>query len=346
MALPEHHVLFDPTAEPWAAFAASCTQANIFHHPAWTNLLADCYGFRPFVVAVLDSEGTVRAGLPMMETGSRLLGRRWTSLPFTDHCAPLYDDSDSLDRLARSLVAVSSDRRTPEIQLRCELPPLPDFQPYSRHVLHTAELEPNSDAVLRRIQTMHRRNVRIAERNGLRVAQGTQRSDVDAFYRLHVETRRRQGVPVQPRRFFDLLRRNLLEAGFGFVLSVYDDERCLASAIFLHWHGTLTYKFGASATGGLHLRPNDLLFWTAMRWGCENGYALLDLGRTDLENVGLRAFKGGWGAQERPLVYTSVSSAPPRSITDSLMPLVKPVIRHSPQFVCRAMGELFYRYVG
>jgi len=340
------HVFLDPSAEPWADFAASHPHANIFHHPAWTALLSDCYGFRPFVVAVRDSNDIVCAGLPMMETGSRLARRRWKSLPFTDHCAPLHDSSEAGKRLARSLAGLSMDQRTPDIELRCEFPGEPSFWSHSDHVLHTVPLCPDSEAVFRNFVPMHRRNIKVAEKKGVRIVRGTERRDLDVFYRLHLETRRRQGMPVQPRRFFDLLGSDVIEKGLGFVLLAYKDDECLAAAVFLHWQHTLTYKYGASSLDGLSLRPNNLLFWSAIRWGCENGYTTFDMGRTDLANTGLRAFKSGWGAQEAPLAYSSLSPDRPRSMTGHMMPIAQAVVRNSPLWVCRASGELLYKHFG
>jgi len=340
------HVFLNPTDEPWMTFAASRRQANIFHHPAWTRLLAECYGFRPFVIAVCDSGDQVRAGLPMMETGGRLTSRHWKSLPFTDHCAPLHDSAESEKRLQDALVGLSVDSDSPEMELRCELPHDAAIQSYSHHVLHTIELHPDSQAVFDRFTPMHRRNIRVAEKKGVRIEWGDRPEDLDAFYRLHLETRRRQGMPIQPRRFFELLGSCLIEQGLGFVLSAHREDQCLAAAVFLNWQGTLTYKYGASSTDGLSLRPNNLLFWTAIQWGCDNGYTVFDMGRTDLANTGLRAFKSGWGAQETPLVYSASSSAAEHSVTDKVLPVVQAVLRNSPPWVCQATGELLYKHFG
>ncbi|PKQ15527.1 MAG: hypothetical protein CVT67_08905 [Actinobacteria bacterium HGW-Actinobacteria-7] len=345
MIKPWEQVFLDPAGEPWVEFVSARSTANIFHHSAWTNLIAECYDYRPFVVAVQDGDGAVRAGIPMMETGSRLRGRHWTSLPFTDHCAPLHDSAVSSGRLTDSLVVLSDDSNTPPMGLRCNLPPRAAIQTYSHHVLHTVQLAQDSDGVFRRFQPMHRRNVRTSEKKGVRIEWGRGHEDLDAFYRLHLETRRRQGVPIQPRRFFDLLGSNLIDKGLGFVLLAYKDEQCLAAAVFLHWQRTLTYKFGASAADGLSLRPNNLLFWTAIRWGCENGYDVFDMGRTDLANTGLRAFKSGWGADEVPLTYSHLPPRTEGSAVGHLMPAVNAVISHSPLWVCRATGELLYKYV-
>jgi lipid II:glycine glycyltransferase (peptidoglycan interpeptide bridge formation enzyme) len=188
--------------------------------------------------------------------------------------------------------------------------------------------------------------IKVAEKRGVRVEWGDRRIHMQAFYRLHLQTRRRQGIPIQPWRFFDILTSDLIENGLGFILLAYKDDECLAAAVFLHWQHTLTYKYGASLGDGLNLRPNNLLFWTAILWGCENGFTLFDMGRTDLANTGLRAFKSGWGAAENPLAYSTPSVELSPSMAGKLIPIVQAVIRHSPLCVCRAMGEVFYKHFG
>jgi len=47
-----------PIPDPlWLDFLSKQENANIFHHPAWAGLLAECYGYRPFVLLSLDEGG-------------------------------------------------------------------------------------------------------------------------------------------------------------------------------------------------------------------------------------------------------------------------------------------------
>jgi CelD/BcsL family acetyltransferase involved in cellulose biosynthesis len=104
----------------------------------------------------------------------------------------------------------------------------------------------------------------------------------------------------------------------------------------------MTYKYGASVHGALALRPNNLLFMDAIRWGCENRQRVLDFGRTDLGNHGLLAFKRSWGAVETPLRYTYFGSDPPGRDGFARRALGG-VIRRSPPIVGRLVGEALYR---
>lgn len=336
--------IVNPWDSRWIALVQTVPEANFFHHPAWIENIADCYGFRPFILAMTIHDKYIRAGLPIIEVKNLLRGRRWTSLPFTDHCVPLYSDADSLTGLAEGLTELSQGLGSTKIELRCEMPSLSQFRTASHQVMHTLPLCPDSEAVARCFHGTHRRNIKVAQKRGVRIERGDKLEHLGIFYRLHLQTRRRQGMPAQPWKFFAGLGSRLIEKGLGHVLLAYKGETCLAAALYFHWNRTLTYKYGASAGHGLSLRPNNLLFWESIRWGCENGYSLLDMGKTILSNTGLRKWKSGWGAEETPLYYSYSAPEPPRVRRGAIMPLMAAAIRHSPRFVHRAVGNLFYRY--
>lgn len=335
-----HLSLDDPR---WLDLVQTCSTASPFHHPAWAKLLAECYGYRPFALATADQSGALVGGVPVVEVKRPFGGRRWVSLPFTDTCPILTRDCqvpDLVPALADEVRAQGVDL----LELREHLPELPALQAGATSVTHGLALGPDPDAVARNIGKMHRRNIRKAERAGVEIVRGQTSADVETFYRLHLLTRRRLGVPIQPRRYFNLLARNIVERDLGFVLTAQVDGEPAAAAVFLAWSGTLIYKYGASDQRFWEARPNNLLFWTAIRWGCENGYRVLDWGRTDLEDQGLREFKNGWGAIEEPLTYSVIAEAPQKPASGRLLTAMGAVIRRSPPWVCQAVGECFYRY--
>ena len=70
---------------------------------------------------------------------------------------------------------------------------------------------------------------------------------------------------------------------------------------------------------------------------------MLDFGRSALEDTGLRAFKGSWGTEERPIVYTTlVGSARHTRRAPSRAAAV--ILRRAPLWVCRGVGTALYRY--
>jgi CelD/BcsL family acetyltransferase involved in cellulose biosynthesis len=339
-------LLISLTDPAWMSFLMTKSDASIFHHPAWSQLLAETYGYKPFLPVVSSSAGMIEAGVPMMEVNSPLTGRRWVSLPFSDYCYPLYNDDQALGQLINHIIALSNKEKISKTELRSVCPDTLGLYTFSDHVLHLADLEQDSGKVFRRVHEMHRRNIKVAMASEVQIVRGETQDQLREFYNLHLRTRRSQGVPVQPWRFFENLKSLLLDQNLGFLLLAYKDQRCIAGAIFLHWQSKLTYKYGASSDNALKFRPNNLLMWTAMQWGCENGYTCFDLGRSSISNTGLRTFKTRWGAQETLLKYTRLSPIPDLGNNNRLLNLMEIVLQKSPSWVCRLSGELLYKHFG
>jgi len=324
----------------WAAFCRGHDQAGIFHSPAWSDLLAQTYGLSIQAIVRQDESGILTAGLPFAAVQLPLARLRLVALPFSDHCAPLSGGPGQVGELVDRLRELHPGAA---LELRWTYPTRPGLAQAARHVLHLLPLEGGVDAAAARIHPMHRRNLRTARQRGVRVVLDDTGAALADFYRLHWLTRRRQGVPVQPVKFFKNLVAGFFPAGEGFFLLACQEDTCLAAALFLRWNDVLTYKYGASDPAGLPLRPNDLIFWEAIRWGCAHGCRSLDRGRTDLDNHGLRDFKTRWGAEETALVYTYFPQAPDPA-ESRLRRAASRAIRQLPPWFCRALGETLYRY--
>jgi CelD/BcsL family acetyltransferase involved in cellulose biosynthesis len=331
----------------WRTFAASHPAALVFHRPAWAEMIVDCYGYRPFVLACLDADGRITGGLPVIEVRSLRRHLRWVALPFADLCPPLLSPDLSTETLTRALDDARRAAGVPALEVRAALAGPANAHLHSDAVIHTTRLERDPDALFARFhRSQVQRNVRRAEREqkiSIRRADNA-RDLTRSFYGLHVQTRRRQGMPVQPRRFFEALWTYLLEPGDGYLLLAYADGEPVAGAVFLAGTSTITYKYGASDAAFWRLRPNHLLFWHALRGACENGYRWFDFGRSDLPDRGLRAFKSGWAAEERPLLYTTLAERAPEDGSGRGLAAARALLRRSPGWACRVAGELFYRY--
>jgi CelD/BcsL family acetyltransferase involved in cellulose biosynthesis len=335
-------------ADPrWRDFVAGHPEAGPFHHPDWGRLVAECYGFEAFAFAMSDARGVIRAGLPVVEVRYLHGSPKWVSLPYTDYCPPLVSTRQEEEQLVSAIQCAARTAGVRRIEVRA---PIAGIPPNGRKALrHFLALDGGPAEVYAGFhRSQVKRSIARAKREGLTVRRAAGPHDlVDTFYRLHLRTRRRQGVPVQPRRFFRLLWDHAIGAGLGFVLIAETPARPIAAAVFLAWNGTVIYKFGASDASAWPLRPNHLLLWHAIQTACEKGCRRFDFGRTDMGQEGLRSFKLSWGAAEEALVYGTLGgSAGPASTTDGMAArMLSPVIRHGPLLLCRATGEILYRYI-
>ena len=114
--------IISPQDNRWMTFVRQSSSANIFHHPAWSQLLVDCYNYYPFVIAIFNGDGELHAGLPIMHINSRITGQRWVSLPFSDYCRPLYSNNQAYVQLTNQLVCMYENEMIPKIELRGEYP--------------------------------------------------------------------------------------------------------------------------------------------------------------------------------------------------------------------------------
>ena len=331
----------------WVEFLSSHPDATPFHDLSWCQVLKACYGYQPLLLAVFGADGHLAAGVPLMDIHSRLTGRRLVGLPFSDYCAPLATDDASLIELMDGVQGWRLAHANVPVEIRWPLPLQADIYAVKEVVRHVTPLENDADQTVRHFKKSVVRLIRQAENADIVIQRSDTWDAVQTYYGLHRETRRRLGAPTQPFRFFRLLWEQVLQQQRGFVLLAYHAGQPIAGALFLHANKMLVYKYGASLAEYWRLRPNNLLFWEAIRWGCENGDTVFDWGRTDLEEEGLRQFKRGWGGKETILRYSMLTSRAPEPSRGQFRSHYLPaLIQRSPTWVGQAIGEMLYAHFG
>jgi CelD/BcsL family acetyltransferase involved in cellulose biosynthesis len=339
--------LIDPFSDPgYAALVADGQGAEIFHDPLWLELLRDEYGYEIGACCVRRNE-KIEAAIPFAKIKSRLTGNRLVALPFSDYCPPILAADAELEALGLlgDTLAAHAREGGLDLTVHAALPSVPDGHVNERFVRHALTLPTDPEEAERAASKSFRQSVRRARREGLRVERREDAAGLDAFYRLHLQTRRRLGVPTQPKSFIDRFQR-IFDAGRGSVWLVFDGEEAVATGIFLTHGSSVTHKYGASAAAALPKCPNNLLMVEVIRDHIERGFANFDFGRCDLDNAGLRKFKRGMGAEELPLSYTYLTEPAPLGEPSLKEKLMSTSIRRGPTFVGRLAGQMLYRHVG
>ena len=130
------------------------------------------------------------------------------------------------------------------------------------------------------------------------------------------------------------------------LLSRFRESR-IAGAVYALFQGQIVYKFGASDRDAQPLRPNNLVMWEAIRWGCRNGSRTFHFGRTEPENSGLSQFKRSWGASEESISYYSFSFPAGAFVGGCDQPKTSyRFFKLMPLPMLRFAGNLLYRHVG
>jgi hypothetical protein len=339
--------VIDPLINPqWDRWVQSHKEASIFHTSRWAKVLAKTYGHTPFYLRFCEY-GETAALVPLMEVRSFLTGRRGVSIPFSDSCAPLLHHGDAADKVLEELSALARRRKWKYLEMRGPLGWQASRPPSVEFLGHALGLNGGPEALFAGIASSGRRAIRKAERSGVTTQIGTSHDAMVSFYELHVQTRKRHGVPPQPWSFFLNIREEILRNGAGFIVLGFKDSRPVAGAVFFHFAQKAVYKFGASIDDHPEIRANNLVMWEAIKYLSETGFQELDFGRTSCANEGLRRFKLGWGAQERRLSYFKLEPTAGQWMggADSATGFHNTFFRQLPLAVNRIAGTLIYPHL-
>lgn len=301
-------VVVDPLeVAGWDDMVMALPGSTVFHRSGWARVLHETYGHRPCYFCRFEG-GRLSSVLAVMEVSSRLTGRRGVGLPFTDICTALRDQRDAAGGSDVSTLyqhAMEHGHLRGWRYLECRgTQGWSGATPSIEFWGHVVELSTENEAMFQKLGSSVRRGVRKAEGSGVRVDFSRSARAMEVYYGLHCRTRKRHGVPPQPKKFFENIARYIFSREQGFVaIARSSGGRPVAGAICLYSGREAIYKFGASDDRFQHLRPNNLVVWEAMEELAALGCSNLHLGRTSLGNPGLRRFKLGFGAREGALRY-------------------------------------------
>jgi hypothetical protein len=299
------HVL-DPVHDPgWDAVVALHRDAGCFHTSAWAKVLHQTYKHHPFYLEF--SRGRRLAALiPLMEVRSPFTGRRGVCLPFSDACEPLIFDPEAVGLVRDRLVRFAQERRWKHLEIRGGKFFRLAARSATKFYGHTLDLRSGAQDLTTRFASPVRRAIRKAERNDVSAVVVCNRPAIGDFYRLHVQTRRRHGLPPQPASFFLNIYEHIIRPDLGFIVLAQHRSRPIAAAIFFRFGKNALYKYGASDERFQELRANNLVMWRGIQFLARNGAEKLYFGRTACENDGLRRFKLSWHTEEETIDYFRV----------------------------------------
>jgi Acetyltransferase (GNAT) domain len=323
--------IINPVHNPgWDLLIALHRDAGCFHTSGWAKVLHKTYNHQPFYLQF--SRGRRLAALvPLMEVRSALTGRRGVCLPFSDVCEPLIFDPEVADVVRDRLVRFARERRWKHLEIRGGK----SFQSVSgstpKFYGHTLDFRHRVEEMANRFDSAVRRAIRKAERSDVSVFVSRNRQAIGDFYRLHVQTRRRHGLPPQPASFFLNIYEHIIKPGLGFIVLARRGSRPIAAAVFFRFGKNAVYKYGASDKRFQEFRANNLVMWHGIQLLARTGVEKLHFGRTDCENDGLRRFKLSWGTQEETIDYFRVDPSGRQCL---------PPIRRNGGFHKRVFGRL------
>jgi len=337
--------------EEWDRYARSRAPATVYHLSPWTRIFGEALGYRSWLLMARDATGAMCGMLPIYLVPG-LFARRLVAVPFRDRGGPIFDTPAALAALLQRANQLARSCRASLVLKSLE--PFPEaaasaglfrHDHWVRSRMPLADL--TRDGLWGRIGAKNRNMVRQAQQHGLTASCTTsQPGAAERWYRLHLQTQHRLGVPPFPARFFALMLEALAPSASIELVEVRDSAGpCAATLLLLH-RDICIYGYSASSAEGRRLRANDLLLFEALALAAERKLAWFDFGSDSPSQQSLLFFKRKWGAEQQAIpVYASERIAGPDS-SDARYALARGLFRAMPAALSAWIGSRLVRRFG
>jgi hypothetical protein len=293
-------IVLEEPDEKWDWFVGQHS-GLLFHTSEWWKVLKQGYGC-PTRYLILEKDGEWSCALPGMIVGNRFFRVFYSLIPlggFIGDRSRIPEFLTLLEQWAKKQKIHRIQIVDPTIKERRDMPDFNCVESF-RHLLKLKDK--SADQILAGYDESVRRNLRKASKSGLYVEAIRQREEVEDFYRLYLESmRRNKALAKYPLQLFygiyDFLVRKQAE-----ILFAKSQGRAVAGMVLVHSQDTTHYFHGGSETRSLHLRPNDLLFHHAIESARETGKEFFDFFGSDKMLVSLIRFKDKWGTHREELL--------------------------------------------
>lgn len=308
----------------WNALVERSPEAWLWHRWEYIDAMATWPSREDRSLAVVDSDATVIAVLPLQLVSTRrskIVSYRILDSPggiATDPILSPQLQAEAQAILLDEISAVATRERIAETQFAIS-PVTPSHRPPHTPAANPllaigfedssssswiVALSDDKDAAWRGLEGRARTAIRKARRSGVTVRRATA-SDLSAYYSLHLATCYRRKLTPHPQSYFEAIF-DLIERGLARIWLAEVNGSTVAGANFGWYKQATWYWTGASNDQGLRSEANSLLHWTAISEMCDTGIDFYETGEAFLEPVGgdlyrLSTFKRSFGGELSPL---------------------------------------------
>jgi len=287
----------------WEEFLAKSAGANLYHTPAWRDVVAECFRHTP-VYLLSERANQVTGVLPLFLIRNPFLGCKLISMPYDiGSGGAIAADHESERALVAQAVVIARDYGAKFIELRPSRPQPVLAELGFRHsepvIISDMELGAGETAVWERVSKDHMKAIRKAKTRGVEVRVANTRRDFHDFYAVYLEVFRAFGTPPYGSRYFELLHDKLHPSAAVKLFTAHVDGRCVGGLQLFCWGKNLVSKFAACLPEAVPLRAYPALYAAAIEFGVTAKYETLSWGTSSRAQKGLIEFKEGWGATSR-----------------------------------------------
>lgn len=332
----------------WDRFVASHPNGSPYHLSCWMRTIHETYSFKPLLYVHKNGTGDISGVFPCFVIKSHLTGSRIVSLPFSDYCGPLFTDIRQQKEVLSEIIK-NYGQQVKYIEIRSPVSEDSGLVCHKYYKHHVLNLDADPSEIRRRLNKRTiQYSIRKAKKAGVEIREENTLRGMEEFCRLNMLTRKKHGVPSQPRRFFQNMYDYMMLTEHAFILLAIYDSKPVAASVFFRSNGTVHYKYNASDPRYLsRTTPNHLLTWHAIEKACLEGYRFFDFGRTSPDNAGLMRYKEMFGAKRVNLpyyYYPQIKGASSKEESSLLYRMLTGIWRSLPDPILEKIGPMIYKH--
>jgi FemAB-related protein (PEP-CTERM system-associated) len=303
MKMPvEIHRFSDGDEAAWNEYVRRSINAGQSHLAEWRRVVKSAYGHQSHYL-LAQAKGRTEGILPLIFIRSAIFGRTLVSMPFLDDGGIVADSDEAAEKLLSKALTLYEELGADSLDLRHrELTGL-DIPQNGDKVTFLLDLDPDSSRIWKGFNPKLRNQIRKAMKSDISVVRGGEDLLCD-FYEVFSVNMRDLGSPVHSADFFRAILKEFSETAH--LILLYKDDIPIGGGFCLSHKNTLIMPWASSLRSHFSLCPNNLLYWEAIRWACDQKIKCFDFGRSSV-GVGTYHFKRQWGTREVPLHWQGVN---------------------------------------
>lgn len=294
----------------WGRYVGSHPHGNIFLTPEMFQVFSRAKGYKPAVWAALDDASHPLA--LMMPVQITLMNGMMR--PFTTRAVAygsLIGSSDANGQKALDLLLSTYNNATRSDILFTELRNVSDLGPFQAtlkkhdflfedHLNYLIDLTQTSEKLWKNIRSNAQRNIRKAQKSGVTIELGQSLDDVRSAYVILKDVYERIQVPLPDISLFESAFEILHPKNMMHILFAKLNGVNIGALTLLLYNGNILYWYTGPLREYSEYRAGDLMVWSALELGKQQGCHTFDFGGGGKPNeeYGVRDFKLKFGGQE------------------------------------------------
>lgn len=291
-------ILYEPSYEKdWNTYIDASPKAVFAHHLGWKRVVEETFGHRHYYLMAYRQNQVVGV-LPLFMVKSLFFGRYLVTSPFLTFGGLISDDEEAASALVKRAVHIAQETKADYMEIRNER--IYSQLPHTKDLYYTLILDISSgeEGVWNaKLKSTARRNVRKAQKAGLEAVDGHEH--IGEFVRINARNMHRLGTPAHGRQFFHNIIKFFPSA---VLLMVRSGREFVGGTLLVPFKDTVLMPWVGSLEEYFESRPNNLIYWEAIKWSIRHGFRFFDFGRSKFDSGTFR-FKAQYGAEPVPLFY-------------------------------------------